>query len=331
MLKKKVKRILITGGAGYIGSHVAHLLIDKGFKVTIIDNLINGNKKLAPKRANFIKCDIVDAKKINSIFEKEKFSVVFHLAGLTSVDESIRLPKKYMFENYHKSKVFIKTCIKNEIKNIIFSSSASIYGRTKCKNISENHRLNPLNPYAKSKLLIEKYILNESKKHKLKYIILRYFNVAGADKKKRTGLISKNSTNLIKVLSEIISKKKKKIIINGKNYKTPDGTTVRDFIHVSDLADIHVRSMQYLNESKKSGIFNCGYGKGYSVLEIVKILNKLSNNKIEYRFGPRRPRDISFSVSNSAKFGRLMEWKPKYDNIKIILKSAIEWEKKLKL
>ena len=323
--------ILITGGAGYIGSHVAHLLIDKGYKVTVIDSLITGNKKLIPKKANFIKCDISDKKKINLIFNKKKFSVVFHFAGLIRVDESVKFPKKYIFNNYYKSKIFIQTCLRNEIKNIIFSSTAGVYGNTKKKNIKENHKLSPLNPYAKSKILIENYIIKEFKKNNLKYIILRYFNVGGADKKKRTGLVSKNSTNLIKVLSEVAFKKNKKIIINGKNYKTLDGTPIRDFIHISDLADIHVKSMKYLIKSKKNGIFNCGYGKGYSVLDIVKTANKLLNNKIKYEFGPRRSGDIQSSVSNPNKFMRILKWKPKYNNINTILKSAIEWEMKLKL
>ena len=323
--------ILITGGAGYIGSHVAHLLIDKGYKVTVIDSLITGNKKLIPKKANFIRCDIGNKKKINLIFTKKKFSVVFHFAGLIRVDESIKFPKKYIFNNYHKSKVLIQACVKNKIKNIIFSSTAGVYGNTKKKNIKENHKLNPLNPYSKSKRLIENYIIKEFKKNNLKYIILRYFNVGGADKKKRTGLVSKNSTNLIKVLSEVVFKKNKKIIINGKNYKTLDGTPIRDFIHISDLADIHVRSMKYLIKSKKNGIFNCGYGKGYSVLDIVKTANKLLNNKVKYEFGPRRSGDIEYSVSNPSKFMKLFKWKPKYNNINTILKSAIEWEMKSKL
>ena len=180
--------ILITGGAGYIGSHVAHLLIDKGYKVTVIDSLITGNKKLIPKKANFIKCDISDKKKINLIFNKKKFSVVFHFAGLIRVDESVKFPKKYIFNNYYKSKIFIQTCLRNEIKNIIFSSTAGVYGNTKKKNIKENHKLSPLNPYAKSKILIENYIIKEFKKNNLKYIILRYFNVGGADKKKELDL-----------------------------------------------------------------------------------------------------------------------------------------------
>ena len=322
--------ILITGGAGYIGSHVSHLLIDKGYKITIIDSLITGNKNLIPKKANFIKCDISNKKKIRNILKRKNFQIVLHFAGLIRVDESVKFPKKYIFNNYYKSKLFIQNCIQNGVKNIIFSSTAAVYGNPKKKSVNESDKLKPLNAYAKSKLMIEKYILSENKKNNLNYIILRYFNVAGADEKMRTGLISKKSTHLIKILSEVASKKKKRLLINGNNYKTIDGTPVRDFIHVSDLADIHFKSMQYLFKNNKSETFNCGYGKGYSVLSIIKLANKLFSNKINYEFGPRRKGDSEYIVSNSNKFRKIIKWKPKYNNIKIILTSAIKWEKKLK-
>ena len=322
--------ILITGGAGYIGSHVSHLLIDKGYKITIIDSLITGNKNLIPKKANFIKCDISNKKKIRNILKRKNFQIVLHFAGLIKVDESVKFPKKYIFNNYYKSKLFIQNCIQNGVKNIIFSSTAAVYGNPKKKSVNESDKLKPLNAYAKSKLMIEKYILSENKKNNLNYIILRYFNVAGADEKMRTGLISKKSTHLIKILSEVASKKKKRLLINGNNYKTIDGTPVRDFIHVSDLADIHFKSMQYLLKNNKSETFNCGYGIGYSVLSIVKLANKLFSNKINYEFGPRRKGDSEYIVSNSNKFRKIIKWKPKYNSIKIILTSAIKWEKKLK-
>jgi|TARA_B100001540_G_scaffold316190_1_gene345399 UDP-glucose 4-epimerase len=322
--------ILITGGAGYIGSHVAYLLVDKGYKITIIDNLITGNKKLVPTKANFIKCDINNVKKINKLLKKKKFKAVLHFAGLIRVDESIKSPSKYINNNYYKSKIFIRTCIKNNLRNIIFSSTAGVYGDSKKKHVTENDKLKPLNPYAKSKLLIEKYIQKVAKKNNLRYIILRYFNVAGTEKKKRTGLLSKKSTNLIKIISEAASKKRKKIIINGNDYKTPDGTPVRDFIHVSDLVDIHIKSMQYIIKSNKSQIFNCGYGKGLSVLKMIKTANKLIGSKIHYEFGPRKKGDIQYSVSNSKKFIKFFKWKPKYNDINKILRSAIDWEKKLK-
>tara|TARA_Y100001954_G_scaffold238362_1_gene305659 strand:+ start:3380 stop:4360 length:981 start_codon:yes stop_codon:yes gene_type:complete len=323
-------KILITGGAGYIGSHVSHLLVDRGYNITIIDSLLTGNKKLIPKKAKFINSDISNVKKINRILQKNKFDLVIHFAGLIRVDESVKFPKKYLNNNYEKTKIFLSICLKNGLKKLIFSSTAAVYGNPKKNKVSENNKLNPLNPYAKSKLMIENFIKKLSKKNDLNYVILRYFNVAGADKKMRTGLISKYSTHLIKIVSEVAVKKRKKILINGDNYKTRDGTPIRDYIHVSDLAEAHLLSLRYLLKGNKSGIFNCGYGKGYSVKEIIQTANKLFNNTINFSIGPKRPGDSKYVVANPNKFIKTMKWKPKFNNIKKIIISAVNWEKKLK-
>ena len=323
-------KILITGGAGYIGSHVSHLLVDRGYNITIIDSLLTGNKKLIPKKAKFINSDISNVKKINRILQKNKFDLVIHFAGLIRVDESVKFPKKYLNNNYEKTKIFLSICLKNGLKKLIFSSTAAVYGNPKKNKVSENNKLNPLNPYAKSKLMIENFIKKLSKKNGLKFVILRYFNVAGADKKMRTGLISKYSTHLIKIVSEVAVKKRKKILINGDNYKTRDGTPIRDYIHVSDLAEAHLLSLRYLLKGNKSGIFNCGYGKGYSVKEIIQTANKLFNNTINFSIGPKRPGDSKYVVANPNKFIKTMKWKPKFNNIKKIIVSAVNWEKKLK-
>lgn len=323
-------KILITGGAGYIGSHVSHLLVDRGYNITIIDSLLTGNKKLIPKKAKFINSDISNVKRINKILQKYKFDLVIHFAGLIRVDESVKFPKKYLNNNYEKTKIFLSICLKNGLKKLIFSSTAAVYGNPKKNKVSENNKLNPLNPYAKSKLMIENFIKKLSKKNGLKFVILRYFNVAGADKKMRTGLISKYSTHLIKIVSEVAVKKRKKILINGDNYKTRDGTPIRDYIHVSDLAEAHLLSLRYLLKGNKSGIFNCGYGKGYSVKEIIQTANKLFNNTINFSIGPKRPGDSKYVVANPNKFIKTMKWKPKFNNIKKIIISAVNWEKKLK-
>ncbi len=328
-MKKKPKNILVTGGAGYIGSHVSYLLIEKGYNVTVLDSLITGNKKVLPRKAKLEKFDIANKTKVEKLLKKGKFSAVLHFAGLIRVDESVKYPKKYMKFNYIKSKKFIGICLKNAVNKIIFSSTASVYGNPKKNKVEETDKLNPLNPYAKSKLLVEKFILSKSKKNNLKYVILRYFNVAGADKKMRTGLISKFSTHLIKIVSEVATKKRKKVIINGNDYNTPDGTAVRDYIHVSDLADIHLKSLEYLLKEKKSEIFNCGYGKGFSVKEVVKLANKLTKNGIPFEIGPRRPGDSKYVVSNPKKFMNTTGWKPKFQNLSLILKTAFNWEKKL--
>ena len=191
------KNILLTGGAGYIGSHVTNLLIDNGYSVTVIDSLVTGHESLVNKKANFVISDIDNVKNISKLLKKQKFDIVLHFAGLIRVDESVKNPKKYLNNNFNKSKIFINTCYENGLRKVIFSSTASVYGNLKIPKVSEKDSVKPANPYANSKLLFEKYLLKMSKTHSIKFIILRYFNVAGADKKLRTGLISKYSTHLI--------------------------------------------------------------------------------------------------------------------------------------
>jgi UDP-glucose 4-epimerase len=326
-MKLKKKNILVTGGAGYIGSHVCHLLIDQGYKVTCIDNLIRGNRKLLPKKVILKVLDIENKNKISDLIKNNKFDLVMHFAGLTRVDESIKKPKKYYRYNFEKAKIFIETCLENGLNKIIFSSSASVYGNPNKKKVSENDPLLPLNPYAKSKLKLEKFLMKYSKK-KINYIILRYFNVAGADEKLRTGLISKSSTNLIKVICEVATGKRKKLVINGNNYNTKDGTPIRDFIHVSDLAQIHLLTAKYLLKNKKSKVFNCGYGKGFSILDVVKNMNTILNRNILTSIGAPRKKDIKISIANTKKFNNQFKWKPKFDNLKKILKTAYDWERK---
>ena len=326
-----MKNILLTGGAGYIGSHVTNLLIDRGCNVTVIDNLITGNKTLINPEAKFIYCDIADKKNISKVLINNKFDVVMHFAGLIRVDESVKEPEKYNEFNFEKAKIFLDTCFENGLKKIIFSSTASVYGNPNKNNVSEDDDLNPLNPYAETKLKLENYIINKSKSENVSYVILRYFNVAGADEKLRSGLISKYSTHLIKIASEVAVGKRDEIIINGNDYDTRDGTPIRDYIHVSDLADIHLVSAKYLLDTKESNIFNCGYGNGYSVKEVIDTYNQILIKKIKTKVGPRRPGDSKMIVADPNKFYKTFNWKPKFDKLNYILKTAYEWEKKIKL
>jgi len=325
----KNNNILITGGAGYIGSHVSLLLIEKGYNITIIDSLITGNKQLVPKEAKLEICDIADTKKVTEILKNTRFKAVLHFAGLIRVDESVKYPEKYIEFNYNKAKIFLDTCFKNDLNKVIFSSTAAVYGNPKKDKVIESDELNPLNPYANSKLMLENYLINKSKNSDVKHIILRYFNVAGADEKMRTGLISSFSTHLIKIASEVATKKRNKLVINGDDYNTLDGTPIRDYIHVSDLADIHLKSLEYLLKNNKSEIFNCGYGKGYSIKEVINCLNNLIETNIKVEIGPRREGDSECIVSNPEKFIKIMSWKPKFNNLKYILETAISWEEKL--
>ena len=321
--------ILITGGAGYIGSHTCLALMDKGHSVTILDNLITSSEKLIPKRANFIKTDISDIPTVSKIIKNKKFDATLHFAGLISVNESIKFPKKYYENNYEKTKIFLKCCLDNNLNNFIFSSSAGVYGIGQKEKYVETDKLSPTNPYAKSKFDTEKLIIEESKKGKLKFMILRYFNVAGADNKKRSGLISDFNDNLIKNLCQVATGKKEKIIINGNVYQTKDGTAVRDFIHVSDLANIHVLVTERLKKNGESNLYNCGYGEGYSVKEVVDEMDKLLKNKLKREIGPQRKNDIISSVADTRKFTKDFNWKPEFNNLNYILKTALEWEKSI--
>ena len=323
------KNVLLTGGAGYIGSHVTNLLIDKGYSVTVIDSLITGHKSLVNKKANLLISDISNVNKISQLLKKQKFDIVLHFAGLIRVDESVKNPKKYLNNNFNKSKIFIKTCYENGLRKVIFSSTASVYGNLKMLKVSEKDNVKPANPYARSKFLFEKYLLKMSKTHNIKFVILRYFNVAGADKKLRTGLISKYSTHLIKIACEVAINKRKKLVINGSNYDTLDGTPIRDYIHVSDLADIHLISTKYLLNNGLSQIFNCGYGKGFSVKQVIEIMNRILKRKLPTTIGKRRKGDVGKIVADVSKFKNFFSWQPKFSSLKLIIESALKWEKKL--
>ena len=320
--------ILVTGGAGYIGSNVALRLIEEGHQVSIVDNLTTGNESLIPKKASFLKCNINNKEKISNLLKNNKFDSVIHFAAFIKVEESVKNPSKYFKNNRDNAIDFFETCFENKLKNFIFSSTAAVYGNQKNNlPISEKANLNPTNPYGKSKLDVEKYLLKNSER--FNYIILRYFNVAGADPELRSGLISKKSSHLIKIASEVAIGKREKITIFGNDYKTNDGTAIRDYIHVSDLANIHIKILDFLNKTKKSNIFNCGYGKGYSVQEVVDSANKITDGSIKYQYGKRRLGDSEILVSDVSKLNNLINWKPKYNNLKTILKTAIDWEKKI--
>jgi len=314
MLALRKNKILVTGGAGYIGSHVCNLLIDQGHEVTCIDSLVTGNKHLLPKKVKLEVFDIAEKEKVKKLIKNNNFDVVMHFAGLIRVDESVAEPERYKEFNYSKAKIFLETCYENELKKVIFSSTAAVYGNPKAQKVKETDPTNPLNPYATSKLKLENFIRETSERYNSKYIILRYFNVAGADKEMRTGLISKVSSHLIKVACEVVVGKRDKLIINGDDYNTPDGTAIRDYIHVSDLAEIHVISAKHLIEDGKSNLFNCGYGNGFSIKDVINELNQIINKNLETTIGPRRPGDSEMIVSNVDKFMKYFSWKPKYNN-----------------
>ncbi len=325
---KSSKNILVTGGAGYIGCHIVEQLIKNKEKVIIIDNLVTGYKKLINKKAKFIKADIKNRSKINKIIKEYNITSIIHLAAYLNISEAEKNKRKYYDNNIIGTKNLLNACKNSKVKNIIFSSSCSVYGNVN-GSVKENSKLNPQGYYGYTKYKGEELVRKISKQLNLNYGILRYFNVAGASQSGKIGEIEKSHGHLIKNLA--IESQKKKSIINifGNDYNTKDGTCIRDYIHVSDLADIHIKGLNYLKNNKKSFILNCGYGKGYSVKQIVDIFKKVKKNVVIH-YQKRRPGDIGQVYANTKKFKKILKWVPKHNNIKFIIKSAIEWEKKLK-
>ena len=320
--------VLLSGGAGYIGSHAALSLLDKGHSVHIVDNLSTGSKLLIPKNAKFTNCNINDESKISDLIKSDKFDLLMHFAGFIQVEESVKQPEKYFENNTNNAIKFFNTCKNNGLNKLIFSSTAAAYGSvSENKLIDEDTNLNPQNPYAESKIRTERFLFDNQ--DKFKFIILRYFNVAGADKKLRSGQISKKSTHLIKILSEVIVGKRDKIEIYGSDYNTPDGTAIRDYIHVSDLADIHTEIAEYLLEKLETNLFNCGYGNGFSVLDVINTANNIYQNKIIYKFAKRRDGDVEKLISSNSKILNHINWKPKHNDLKEIINSSVRWEEKI--
>ncbi len=319
--------ILVTGGAGYVGSHITELLIKSKFKVFIFDNLSTGYKKLINKNAKFIKGDIKNFKDLSKVINKNKIHSIIHLAAYLNVSDSEKNKKKYFKNNVGGTLNLVKACQHNDVKNIIFSSSCSVYG-SKRNFVNEKSILNPKSYYAFTKFKSEEIIKKYSKKFNYKYGILRYFNVAGASKSGKIGEIQRSHGHLIKNIAVQSQKAKPQINIYGNNYDTKDGTCVRDYIHVTDLADIHLKTLKNISINKRSLILNCGYGKGYSVQEIVNVFKKLKKN-VTIKYKKRRPGDVDQIYANTSKIKKTLKWKPKHNNIKKIIISAIKWEKKL--
>jgi len=320
-----MKNILVTGGAGYVGSHIVEQLVKKSFlNIFIVDDLSTGHKRLISKKANFIKANINKTQLIKKIILKNKIDTIIHLAAKTIVTESEKKPKLYYNVNVLGTRSLLNAAKNSSVKNFLFSSTAAVYG-SKIRFVNENSRTLPDSVYGKTKLQAEHLVKKEFKKN---YIILRYFNVVGASPSKKIGLINKYG-QLFKNFAVEILKKEPKLNVYGNDYNTADGTCVRDFIHVSDLADIHLKVLFKVSKSNKSIILNCGYGKGFSVLEVVNNFKKFSKNKVLVKFEKRRKAEIVESVANVIKLKKYLKWRPKFFNLSRMIKNSIDWEKKL--
>ena len=321
--------ILVTGGAGYIGSHIIELLVKKKTnKVIVLDNLSTGYKILINQKSNFFKGDINNKKIIKKLINKFNIDTIIHLAASLNVSEAQTNKKKYYRNNVTGTKNLLLSCRNTTVENIIFSSSCSIYGNIK-GSVNERKKPNPQGYYALTKYKGEQLIKKYASKFNYNFGILRYFNVAGASPSGKIGEIETSHGHLIKNIAIQSMKEKPKLNIYGNNYNTKDGTCVRDYIHVTDLADIHIKGIDYLIKNKKSFTLNCGYGKGYSVLQIANKFKKIKKN-IQINFMNKRPGDIAQVYSDTKKFKKLLKWKPKYNDINKIIQSAISWEVKLK-
>jgi UDP-glucose 4-epimerase len=320
-----MKNILVTGGAGYIGSHIVEELVKKNFlKIFIVDDLSTGHKRLINKKATFIKANINKTQLIKKIILKNKIDTIIHLAAKTIVTESEKKPKLYYKANVLGTSSLLDAAKNSSVKNFLFSSTAAVYG-SKIRYVNEKSKTLPDSVYGKTKLQAEDLVKRNFKKN---YIILRYFNVVGASPSKKIGLINKYG-QLFKNFAVEILKNKPKLSVYGKDYNTKDGTCIRDFIHVSDLADIHLKVLLKASKDNKSIILNCGYGKGFSVLEVVNNFKKFSKNKVIVKFEKRRKAEIVESVANVTKLKKYLKWRPKFFNLSRMIKNSLDWEKRL--
>ena len=319
--------VLLTGGAGYIGSHVVLSLLEQGRDVVVLDNLVTGFREAVDPRATFVMGDIADTELLSKLFSEHGIKSVMHFAGSTVVPESVQDPLKYYTNNTGKSSILIQECLRYDIEEFVFSSTAAVYGSGTGEPVSESTPLSPESPYAQSKLMTERVLEDVAfANENFNYIALRYFNVAGADPQGRTGQSSANATHLIKVACQAALGARAELEVYGTDYPTPDGTGVRDYIHVSDLADAHLLALEYLESNKTSQTLNCGYGRGYSVSQVIKAVEDECKLTLPVRMAPRRPGDPASVVANSGRLHELLDWSPKHDDLGFIVRTAYDWE-----
>jgi UDP-glucose 4-epimerase len=323
-----MEKVIVTGGAGYIGSKIVADLIKRKYRVYIIDNLSTGHNFLINKKAFFLKCNIGNKKKINNYIKKHKIYSVIHCAASLDINESELKPRKYYINNFINTKKLLEVCIQNNLKNFIFSSTCAVYGNVSGK-VKENTLPKPISVYGKTKLLCEQIIQSYANKYKFNYCILRFFNVAGSDMKNKIGCLNKNN-QLIKNISSSVSSNNNEVSIFGKNYKTNDGTCVRDYIHLEDISEIHCKLLKIISKKKISYLLNCGYGVGYSVLEIINYFEEFLKIKLKRIFLSRRKGDIVKVIASTERMKKILKIKFNIKNkLKKIIVSSVQWEKYL--
>lgn len=322
--------VLVTGGAGYIGSHAVLALLDTGWDVVVIDNLTTGFDWAVDPRATLVRANIEDDDAVRGVMRDHDVLAVMHFAGSIVVPESVTDPLKYYRNNTVASRALIESAVVSGVKHFIFSSTAATYGDAQKIPVAEDDPTIPINPYGTSKLMTEAMLRDVAAAHPINYCALRYFNVAGADPQGRTGQSTAGATHLIKVAVEAATGKRESVSVFGTDFPTPDGTGVRDYIHVSDLAAAHVHALDRLiAEPGENLTMNAGYGHGYSVMQVLDAVDRVTNHEIKRVIGPRRLGDSAELVSDNRRILATLPWRPQYDDLDQIVRDALAWERKL--
>ena len=322
--------VLVTGGAGYIGSHAALALLDGGRNVVVLDNLSQGYRWAVPTGAAFVEGDCGDYDLVRRVISEHDVTAIMHFAGSIIVPESVIYPLEYYYNNTVNSRALAQAAVDSGIEHFIFSSTAGVYGEPKSTPILEDFSLKPISPYGTSKMMTEKMLADAAIAHDLRYVALRYFNVAGADPKGRSGQTSRKATHLIKIASQTATGARPQMAIYGEDYDTPDGTCIRDYIHVSDLAKAHVLALEYLEDGGESDVMNCGYGRGFSVKEVIGAVKRVSGIDFAGERAERRPGDPAALIAAADRVREKLGWTPEYDDLDAIVRHALDWEESLK-
>lgn len=322
--------VLVTGGAGYIGSHMVLALIGAGEEVVVLDDLSTGFKHAVHPKAKLVAGDVADEKLVASIIKEHKIDAVIHFAAKIVVPDSVADPLGYYLANTVKTRALLAAVTGAGIKHFVFSSTAAVYGNPQENPVSEDAVLAPMSPYGRSKLISEWMLQDIAAACDFHYVALRYFNVAGADLEGRTGQSTKGATHLIKVACETATGQRNRMSIFGTDYPTADGTCVRDYIHVSDLVAAHLDALKYLRAGGENLVLNCGYGRGYSVLEVIETVKRVSGKNFPVELSPRRPGDPAAIVARADKIRATLGWQPKLDDLEKIVTHALAWESTLK-